>query len=60
VKDKQIHIRVNSKEKRRWFLYANRIGYDDLSKFIRNTINEIIEANQELEKILVIENKKEV
>ncbi len=60
MKDDRITFRIKSEEKGRWFLYAHIVGYDDLSKFIRDCINGIIDANQKPSKVFIIENKTEL
>ena len=55
MKDDTLGIRINSEEKGRWYTYANEIGYDDLSKFIRDSINAIIQANKKPSKLIIIE-----
>jgi len=55
MKNDTLGIRISSEEKGRWYLYANEIGYDDLSKFIRDSINALIQAKKKPSKLLIIE-----
>lgn len=55
-KDTFLNIRISSDEKGRWFLYANSVGYDSLSEFIRDSINGLITEAKKPEKKIVIVN----
>lgn len=55
MKNDTLGIRISSEEKGKWYIYANKIGYDDLSKFIRDSINALIESGKKPSKLLIIE-----
>ena len=60
MENDRIGFRINSEEKAMWCIYANKVGYDDLSKFIRDSINGMIEEGKKPSKVFIIENNKEV
>ena len=60
MKNGIIGFRINSEEKEVWILYALKVGYDDLSKFIRDSINGMIEEGKKVTKVFIIENKTEL
>ena len=55
MKNDTLGIRINSEEKTKWFIYAHEMGYDDLSKFIRDSINGLILAKKKPSKLIIIE-----
>ena len=55
-KDIKIGIRISSEEKEDWDYYSTSIGCNNLSKFIRDSINKLItEARKPEKKIVIIE-----
>lgn len=57
-RDDKITLRINEDEKAMWYIYANSVGYNSLSEFIRDSINGLIKEEKKPSKIIIIENKE--
>ncbi len=47
-------IRLSNEDREHWDFYAISVGYEDLSKFVRDSINGLIKAKQKPSREVVI------
>ena len=60
TKQKRFTLRIDEEELAHWNFYCISINYENLSEFIRDSINGLIKAKQKPSKVFIIENKEDV
>jgi len=51
-------LRISKEDKEAWFSYALLNGFENLSDFVRDVINNLILKGKKTSKLIIIENKE--
>lgn len=51
-------LRISKEDKEAWFSYALLNGFESISDFVRDAINNLILKGKKTSKLIIIENKE--